>query len=443
MLGVGLGLGALASTFSGPSSSWSLSDLPPGVLLAASLIRTSADVGGVADGGLVDTVVDLGPDGDDPTALDSSHRPHFRAGRFGGPPVLDASGTNTVLYGSLDRSGATELFILCEDPGGDSYRFDRDNGALTLYAGSLLNAGAGQTWPAYVPVDAYSVNGVAGAVVSGDVPTRTPGIPGVMHLYRIKKVAGFSGGPVTWLADRFVQNGRSWPGRCAGFVLVNGISDGDAAHLVTHMQTLQRRALVACCGDSLTQGGYGPAPIVRSQTWPALLSAAWHGCADVANLSQGGQGFGAFGSPATGTMLDDDPARLAAKPFDVTGRPDKGKIVVAWAGTNDLALARTLAQLKADCSAYVAAQKAAGWQVVIPTMIDRQDVSIATNRSAFNSWLLAGSSGADAVVDLTGVSGLSDATDTTYYQSDKVHLTAAGTALLLAPIKAALEALLP
>ena len=438
MHSAGLGLGALASTFSGPSSSWSLSDLPPGVLLAASLIRTSADAGNVADGASVDSVVDLGPDHDDPTAWDTPYRPHYRAGRFGGPPLLDASGTNAVLYGAQDRSGATELFFLGEDPGGDDYRFDRDLGALTLYGGggSILNGARGNVWPAYVAVDAYSVNGVA-----GNVNARAPGLPGVMHVYNIRCDAGFTGGHLTWLADRFVLAGRSWPGGCGGFVLVEGLSSGDRAKLLTYLQTFQRRALVACCGDSLTQGGYGPAPIMRSQTWPALLSAAWHGCADVANLSQGGQGFGAFGSPATGTMLDDDPARLAAAPFDVTGRP--AKIVVAWAGTNDLALYRTLAQLKADCAAYVAAQQAAGWQVVIPTMIDRQDVSIATNRNAFNSWLLAGSSGADAVVDLTGVSGLSDATDTTYYQSDKVHLTATGTALLLAPIQAALEALLP
>lgn len=99
-------------------------------------------------------------------------------------------------------------------------------------------------------------------------------------------------------------------------------------------------------------------------------------------------------------------------------------IVVIWGGTNDLAGGRTLAQVETDLSTYVAARKAAGWKVVVIPTISRMSGTIALDSSMqqFAAYIAANSFGADAIVSLPNLlAGPGAASNTTYFNSDKLH----------------------
>jgi lysophospholipase L1-like esterase len=64
-----------------------------------------------------------------------------------------------------------------------------------------------------------------------------------------------------------------------------------------------------------------------------------------------------------------------------------------------------------------------------------------TARAAYNALVLANSGGFDAVADIS-VDPLDDATDTTYFQFDRLHLTAVGAEAAADLIAPALDALL-
>lgn len=108
----------------------------------------------------------------------------------------------------------------------------------------------------------------------------------------------------------------------------------------------------------------------------------------------------------------------------------RNKILVFWAGYNSSAL--TTEQIYAQIQTYCAARKAAGWQVILCTEIDAQSATAITNEwptkyLALNTMLRAGYAAfADRLADLGANAALQDATSTTYYNADKVHLIQAG-----------------
>ncbi len=62
------------------------------------------------------------------------------------------------------------------------------------------------------------------------------------------------------------------------------------------------------------------------------------------------------------------------------------------------------------------------------------------NRAAYNTLVLANTAGADGTIDFASRSELSDFNDTTYYQSDKIHLTTGGYAIVASMSKTAIQA---
>ena len=94
-------------------------------------------------------------------------------------------------------------------------------------------------------------------------------------------------------------------------------------------------------------------------------------------------------------------------------------------GSNDIANGRTAEALKADVAAYVARAKNDGFRVGVCTVFHRVGNGTAKVND-YNSWLRAGNSGADFIIDLAAHPALGDATNLTYFQGDGVHTNNAG-----------------
>ncbi len=97
-------------------------------------------------------------------------------------------------------------------------------------------------------------------------------------------------------------------------------------------------------------------------------------------------------------------------------------------GINDLAADVAAATIESSLSSFVAAAKAARFPVFISTILPALTINGTqeARRVAVNAWIMAGSSGADHVVDCAADPRLDDPADTTYYESDTVHLNSAG-----------------
>lgn len=138
--------------------------------------------------------------------------------------------------------------------------------------------------------------------------------------------------------------------------------------------------------------------------------------------------------------------------------PPQRQVVIAWAGTNDLYFGASAATTYARIVAYATARKAAGWRVILLTILPRSNsgtpAGFEVARQSVNASLLAdfstatGESGiwtgaayADYLVHVGGDGTVGDSGDennTTYYL-DKVHLTSAGYAIIADYVKRAID----
>lgn len=187
-------------------------------------------------------------------------------------------------------------------------------------------------------------------------------------------------------------------------------------------------------GNSQTVGQNGGSVNYPTQTLEAL--AAGH---TQSNLGVGGQ--------TTPQMTADGVAQVDPLYAAVTS-----EALFVWEGTNDLYFGASAATALANLVSYCTARKAAGWKVVLLTVLPRTNAGtpagfeasrLAVNadlRSAFPRLSAlyprvrragAGTSWADVLVDVAGISALASPADTTYYV-DLVHLTVAGDTLIAA-----------
>lgn len=186
---------------------------------------------------------------------------------------------------------------------------------------------------------------------------------------------------------------------------------------------------ILCEGDSLTKGNAAPNEGYDEQlgrlyaTEPKIVNAATGGDTLAVMMGQTG-------------VVDTEFSRNSAY---------SNKLAILWAGSNDISVSGTLADLQSNATSWVAGRKALGAKVVILTTIARSDFDATKNgvRTAYNDWIKAGSSGADAVADVASDARLQDPTDTTYYRDDEVHLVAAGQSVVAGYVKAAIDSLDP
>ena len=115
-------------------------------------------------------------------------------------------------------------------------------------------------------------------------------------------------------------------------------------------------------------------------------------------------------------------------------------IVVLFAGTNDIALGTSAATVYANLTTIIDSLQAEGFEVFVCTLIDRNDLGSGfdTTRAALNTLINSNTAGADGVIDLFADSRLSDASNSTYFQADALHLKSAGNAVIAELIEAAL-----
>lgn len=116
------------------------------------------------------------------------------------------------------------------------------------------------------------------------------------------------------------------------------------------------------------------------------------------------------------------------------------RIVIVWEGTNDLALTsnRTDVQAYNNLKTYCQARKAAGWKVIIGTILPRtptgaSNTNYETYRLSVNTMIrnafLANEGWADAIADVGGdatIGATGAYSNTTYFATDGIHLKDAG-----------------
>jgi len=120
------------------------------------------------------------------------------------------------------------------------------------------------------------------------------------------------------------------------------------------------------------------------------------------------------------------------------------KTLFDCAGTKNINSGQTAAQIIAEAETYWDARRAAGFDFIISTTVPDSvgfDAGEDTKRADLNAAIIASAS-LDAVVDLTGIAALNDASNTTYFH-DGTHFTATGAALVVAPGLAAYQGLVP
>lgn len=193
---------------------------------------------------------------------------------------------------------------------------------------------------------------------------------------------------------------------------------------------------VLCQGDSITGGtGGSPLPATTFQDYPSqmvnggYLSSSWK----VVNLGQAGlQTSGVI----SGFSNRDTPPHNATR----FGTRQAYALLI---GTNDLGNSVALATIKSNISSIVSSAQSAGSKVFIGTVLPRASPSALTapqetDRLALNTWIRAGSSSADVVVETALDSRMTNAADTAVY-SDGVHLSVVGCGYLASIFAAAIN----
>lgn len=188
---------------------------------------------------------------------------------------------------------------------------------------------------------------------------------------------------------------------------------------------------VVCDGDSIARG-YGITTIAGSM--PAqleALSTSYH----VVNIGTDGKRIA--------DMVSDGATRVDVIK-DTTLFAEN--VVICQAGTNDLYTAIT--DVYNNIVSYCQARQAAGWKVVVATILPRTEAGLRagfeTDRQTVNASIVSNwATFADALSDIGNDATIGQAAspnDTTYY-SDKVHPTAAGNAIIAALHKTALDSI--
>lgn len=112
---------------------------------------------------------------------------------------------------------------------------------------------------------------------------------------------------------------------------------------------------------------------------------------------------------------------------------DSNDVVVLWEITNDIASGKTATQAYNNVVSYCDSVQAKGAKAVLCTGIPRNDnVNYWAKIDSVNQMILADTTIADLVINLnsTTFDARTDADNTTYYNADKVHLTASGEAAI-------------
>lgn len=177
-------------------------------------------------------------------------------------------------------------------------------------------------------------------------------------------------------------------------------------------------ATVVAIGDSITD--LADVPTDSDTRWTDYLARR----TGLAVINAGISGNWVTNGSGTG------PSVTARFQHDALGIPGMRTVIIA-AGINDLRGGVSAATLEAAVAALVASGHAAGVRVLVATITpcagDSQCTpAFETQRTAYNAWVRAGSSGADGVVDFDSAVGNGSSLASMYSTSSPLHPNAAG-----------------
>lgn len=208
---------------------------------------------------------------------------------------------------------------------------------------------------------------------------------------------------------------------------------GSMAHCIIGSGTLtsaQARVLARQSGQVVFDGDSRS----NLKVWPGAAAEAAYPNGDYAF---GGRGLASWA--VSGKTLA-QMVSTAAADIDPLLNPSGANTIVIWGGVNDNATS-TAQQIYDNLAAYCAARKTAGWQrVIVCTEIDAVSAGWTAKKNTLNGLIAANHSWADAVADLGADVRLQDNSNLTYYDADRLHLTAAGYAVVAGIVGAVLAA---
>lgn len=206
----------------------------------------------------------------------------------------------------------------------------------------------------------------------------------------------------------------------------SGVWSGDEAHCWVWARALtaaevsivsNRNGQVLFAGDSRTGTNVTP-------TYSLLAMAN----ASVTPLAYGASTWGVSGATVA-DLITSAPTVIDPLYTSVLGK----NIVVIWGGVNDAAAGASAATIWSRLQTYCLARRAAGFKVILCTEIDCQSAALdlvswhTVLWPALLTLIRAGwASVADGLADTGANANLQDATNATYFNADKVHLTATG-----------------
>ncbi len=326
-----------------------------------------------------------------------------------------SKGYNRTTPGSME-------YALDYDSGVDRFRFlVSDGSTLVTLQADKLGAPSASNW--YLLVGKYdsSTGKIYLKVNNGLVDSATSaGAWDGTNEFRI-------GGVASYYANAYVDEVGLWK------KATTDLEDRTLWNTGTGIQyPFDSTPLVVFDGDSLTRG-YGLN--ITTDSYPYQLRSSLSGYTyDV----EGANG------ESLSTMLANAPTNI--DPLYNSRRTKN--IVVIWGGINDFIWdSKTAAQVYADTVSYGQARRAAGWKVVVVTTLPTGNASAPadyeTKRTTLNANILANwNTFADAIADPGAdatIGQTSSPNNTSYYQSDKTHLTAVGATIVANLVKAAIQ----
>lgn len=331
--------------------------------------------------------------------------------------VVDASASNFVVAKQLNSGANNGWYCLMGGPI-NNVRFIMQNGSQaafisgtttlannTPYVIAFINSGAGDA----SGMSIY-INGVLETTTVTQNDLSSSLLPNTASVTIGSRDAG--GVPLNGdNATALVFNSASSPARAAwNSYLLSKYAISPSAPL----------KLVIADGNSLTAGQDSTAGNDYPSVLSRLLGLHWAKF----NFGVGGQTTEQINADAAAQV---DPRYNAA---------NAKNIVVFWEGRNSMVPTggnESAAVSYAASTTYVQGRQAAGFKVILCTVIDDQgadSTGFTAKQNAYNALAVANTAGADLVVQLHLDARLSDASNATYFNADKIHLTDAGYAVV-------------
>ena len=321
-------------------------------------------------------------------------------------------------YGALDIGNGAQAFYYATQPSGPTAN------QINFYNGGINALIPGTFWPRFSnTVHGYRGNGANSLI---------PFING--HEYAAQTVTtptSTSGGEVGgWVGT----SALSFEGDVRRVLITNGaFSAKNRSDLLFYLRDrygFQKYDVqLICDGDSKTPG-YSSRNTGAGNGWTAgdlTASFAYQLSQTHPNWKILNKGIA---SVTIATLRAD--GALGVDPYYDAKAFSKNIVLLFGAGLNDIFFGTAEATVKADIAGYVTERKAAGWEVWITPPTDRTDFTSGqrTIQQNVETWVLAGSSGADRIIanppPFAGASPWSTGAHAKYWDSDHIHYSRTG-----------------